>query len=102
MQVNPLHQLQSKLILYTHLVSWALNTREQGDVSNPHMKLSDQVFTHFLDRRLNKEHLILDKDLMSQNLHNHNKERSDKCMEKQELQWENKLIDFTSEVVMVF
>ena len=48
----------------SHLVSGTLDAGQQGDVTNPHMQLFDQVFSHFLDWRLYEEHLVLDQDLM--------------------------------------
>ena len=51
-------------LLNSHLVSGTLDAGQQGDVTNPHMQLFDQVFSHFLDWRLYEEHLVLDQDLM--------------------------------------
>ena len=55
-------------LLNSHLVSGTLDAGQQGDVTNPHMQLFDQVFSHFLDWRLYEEHLVLDQDLMFQDL----------------------------------
>ena len=51
-------------LLNSHLVSGTLDAGQQGDVTNPHMQLFDQVFSHFLHWRLYEEHLVLDQDLM--------------------------------------